>query len=701
MRQGTYPLPSLRERVFQGSDTVHFGNGPGVLCGRPARYKEWNEQRMTLAMRSVMEGKSIRQSALECGIPKSTLGDRISGRVLPGKKSGPQPYLSAEEEDELAMFVTRCASIGYGKTRKDVLALVQRIYSSRGLNITISSGWWDSFVRRHPNLTLRAPAPLSRARSNSSSYEVIEAYFDLLEETLYENQLSGKPGQLYNMDESGMPLDPKPPKIVHVKGVKNPLANCSGNKAQITVVGCVSAAGHVLPPMVVWDRKTLNPKLTEGEVPGTIYGLSPKGWMDQQLFKCWFTRHFLHFIPPVRPVLLIMDGHSSHYCPDTIRLAAEEQVIVFALPPNTTHLTQPLDKGVFGPLKVSWRKVCHSYLVNNPGKVITRYDFSTLFSEAWFQSMRPENAIAGFKVTGICPFDRNAVKIPGSVDQHEGLAKKHDLAFIPLYTPSKRSCSSVSKYSNKEMENFESAYELGFSPGRYRNWLKVYHPEDVENSSNCSFDSVPSTPLSFSRSPSPQQYLPAARQPALHRFLSMPCLIEKPKQFQPPEKCARVLTSAECLQKLQDKEDEKKANQKMKEEKRRKREENRKLKEENKKKKEENKKKKEENRKGGSKTTKVSETKKKEMEEGIFTNEEVALFTIRYENGYDIPDDRYLRWLKMFDPQEAQKLMTSGMFLIHLHTCIFDCTYINVIYRILLDDISLQEDVDSESGRLI
>ena len=89
------------------------------------------------------------------------------------------------------------------------------------------------------------------------------------------------------------------------------------------------------------------------------------------------------------------------------------------------------------------------------------------------------------------------------------------------------------KYSNK----VPSAYELGFSPGRYRNWLKVYHPEDVENSSTCSFDSVPSTPLSFSRSPSPQQYLPAARQPALHRFLSMLCLIEKPKQFQPPEKC--------------------------------------------------------------------------------------------------------------------------------------------------------------------
>ena len=35
------------------------------------------------------------------------------------------------------------------------------------------------------------------------------------------------------------------------------------------------------------------------------------------------------------------------YCPDTIRLAAKHQIILFALPPNTTHISQPLDKGCF------------------------------------------------------------------------------------------------------------------------------------------------------------------------------------------------------------------------------------------------------------------------------------------------------------------------------------------------------------------
>ena len=42
------------------------------------------------------------------------------------------------------------------------------------------------------------------------------------------------------------------------------------------------------------------------------------------VFNMWFHMHFLRYAPPTR---LLMDGHSSHYCPATIRSAAEEKVI--------------------------------------------------------------------------------------------------------------------------------------------------------------------------------------------------------------------------------------------------------------------------------------------------------------------------------------------------------------------------------------
>ena len=37
------------------------------------------------------------------------------------------------------------------------------------------------------------------------------------------------------------------------------------------------------------------------------------------------------------PLLLLVDGHSPHYCPDMVKMVAKEQVVMFGLSPNTTH----------------------------------------------------------------------------------------------------------------------------------------------------------------------------------------------------------------------------------------------------------------------------------------------------------------------------------------------------------------------------
>ena len=132
-----------------------------------------------------------------------------------------------------------------------------------------------------------------------------------------------------------------------------------------------------------------------------------------------------------------MDGHSSHYCPEVIRMAAAEKIILFTLPPNTTHLTQPLDKGIFGPLKIAWRQVCHRFCSENPGRVVSVYDFSRLFSEAWSTSMTIRNAIAGFRVTGVYPFNRQAIHLPAERPSFrpETVPKDNGLVYLPLYSP--------------------------------------------------------------------------------------------------------------------------------------------------------------------------------------------------------------------------------------------------------------------------
>ena len=343
--------PPLKERVFRSHGSIRALCVPSVA--RSGVYKTWTETQMGKALNAVISGgMSVRRAAIEFN---SSLGDRVSGRVLPGSNSGPPRYLTTVEENELVQFLIRCSSIGYGKSRKEVLALVQHVLDNKNISSTVSGGWWESFCRRHPNLSLRTAAPLSLVRAQVSDPEMMSRYF----ETLEENELNGKPGQIFNMDESGMPLDPKAPKVVVERGSAAVIVG-SGNKSQVTIVACVSAAGFCMPPMVIWDRKTLAPELTQGEVPGTIYGLSGSGWMDMELFDTWFSNHFLRYAPSVRPILLLLDGHSSHYCPETIRRAAQEKVILFTLPPNTTHVSQPLDKGCFGHgLERRVPSICH------------------------------------------------------------------------------------------------------------------------------------------------------------------------------------------------------------------------------------------------------------------------------------------------------------------------------------------------------
>ena len=63
-------------------------------------YRGWTQQHMDRAVAAVLNGSSIWQAALEYGISKSSLGDRVSRCVLVDASCGPSIYLSATEESQ-------------------------------------------------------------------------------------------------------------------------------------------------------------------------------------------------------------------------------------------------------------------------------------------------------------------------------------------------------------------------------------------------------------------------------------------------------------------------------------------------------------------------------------------------------------------------------------------------------------------------
>ena len=90
-------------------------------------------------------------------MPRTTHQDHISGRVIHGIKPGPKPYLNKAEESELAEFLEVTSSVGYGKTRKEIMGIVEATAQEKGLlrKKKISQGWFCCFIEHQPQLALR------------------------------------------------------------------------------------------------------------------------------------------------------------------------------------------------------------------------------------------------------------------------------------------------------------------------------------------------------------------------------------------------------------------------------------------------------------------------------------------------------------------------------------------------------------------
>lgn len=99
---------------------------------------------------------------------------------------------------ELEYFVIGAAEIGYSYTRQDVINLVE-VLCRKGTPINVSHRWWEGFKRRHPNVTLKKPKPLSHARLNGAHPTVFTNYFDELEAVLNDNDIKYCPSLIFHM----------------------------------------------------------------------------------------------------------------------------------------------------------------------------------------------------------------------------------------------------------------------------------------------------------------------------------------------------------------------------------------------------------------------------------------------------------------------------------------------------------------------
>lgn len=85
--------------------------------------------------------------------------------------------------------------------------------------------------------------------------------------------------------------------------------------------------------------------------------------------------------------------------------AVENDVILVKLPPNMTHLMQPLDKTVFRPIKLKWEQLMQKWNRKNPGEWLPIAEFAGLLGIVWEEGFKGRYLRSGFESTGLVPPD--------------------------------------------------------------------------------------------------------------------------------------------------------------------------------------------------------------------------------------------------------------------------------------------------------
>ncbi|KAF2904148.1 hypothetical protein ILUMI_02037 [Ignelater luminosus] len=133
----------------------------------------------------------------------------------------------------------------------------------------------------------------------------------------------------------------KPPiffcKVNCPHGVKYPEKIWNFSKSSTSLMICGSAAGEVLPPYVAYKSSQIWTT-----------------WTEAGPTKCRYHHTTLKKLPGRK--VIIADNLSTHLNVGIFKCCREENVCFVCLPPNSTHLTQPLDVAFFHPIKVAWRK---------------------------------------------------------------------------------------------------------------------------------------------------------------------------------------------------------------------------------------------------------------------------------------------------------------------------------------------------------
>lgn len=171
---------------------------------------------------------------------------------------------------------------------------------------------------------------------------------------------------------------------------------------------CICGDGTAISPLVIFKgQSTIQTAWIPSEMNADwSWACNTKGWTCNAIGEEWIRECFEPLTKEKAngaTRLLIADGHGSHVTPSFIRFCIDHNILVLILPPHSSHLTQPLDVGIFSPLKQRMAEELDRILrygIDN----LKKFEWADCYRIARPIGMSPLNIKGAWSGAGLIPF---------------------------------------------------------------------------------------------------------------------------------------------------------------------------------------------------------------------------------------------------------------------------------------------------------